>query len=235
MRQRRLDGRRLRRLPALRLAAAGLAGLLASAAPVHAGEPVAIVEEIQAAGNPLRVMDYLEAGQRIELHPGESLILGYLASCWRERIIGGVITVGPEQSEVQGGQVKRSRVECDGGNLQLGQRVGGESGVLVLRAPEEGKPAGAPLPPADLVIYGTQPLIRLAGSSGPVTIERLDKGEPPIELFLERRYLDLATTKWRLAAGGVYRAKSEGRAIVISVDRRAAAGPGPVLGRLVRL
>ncbi|HET6220529.1 MAG TPA: hypothetical protein VFE11_00125 [Dongiaceae bacterium] len=235
MRQRCLDGRPLRRLPALRLGAAGLAGLLASAAPAHAGEPVAIVEEIQAAGNALRVMDYLEAGQRIELHPGESLILGYLASCWRERITGGVIVVGTEQSEVQGGQVKRSRVECDGGNLQLSQRVGGESGVLVLRAPEEGKPAGAPLPPPDLVIYGTQPLIRLAGSSGPVTIERLDKGEAPIELFLERRYLDLATTKWRLAAGGVYRAKSEGRALVISVDRRAAAGPGPVLGRLVRL
>lgn len=235
MRQRCLDGRPLGRLPALRLGAAGLAGLLVSAAPVHAGEPVAIVEEIQAAGNALRVMDYLEAGQRIELHPGESLILGYLASCWRERITGGVIVVGTEQSEVQGGQVKRSRVECDGGNLQLGQRVGGESGVLVLRAPEEGKPAGAPLPPPDLVIYGTQPLIRLAGSSGPVTIERLDKGEAPIELFLERRYLDLATTKWRLAAGGVYRAKSESRALVISVDRRAAAGPGPVLGRLVRL
>jgi hypothetical protein len=219
----------------MRLIGAVLLGLLASAVPARAGDPVAIVEEIQASGNPLRVMDYLEAGQRIELHPGESVILGYLASCWRERITGGVILVGAEQSEVQGGQVKRSRVECDGGNLQLSQRVGGESGVLVLRAPEEGKPAVAPLPPADLVIFGTQPMIRLAGKSGPVTIERLDKGEAPIELFLERRYLDLATTKWRLAAGGVYRAKSEGRALVISVDRRAASGPGPILGRLVRL
>src|SRR5262245_29898379 len=130
MGQRRRHGLLRRRMPTTRLAGAALVSLLASAAPAHAGDTVAIVEEIQAAGNTLRVMDYLEAGQRIELNPGESVILGYLASCWRERITGGVILVGAEQSEVQGGQVKRSRVECDGGNLQLSERVGGESGVL---------------------------------------------------------------------------------------------------------
>ena len=37
----------------------------------------------------------------IKLGPRDTIVLGYLKSCWRETITGGTVTVGAEQSEVK--------------------------------------------------------------------------------------------------------------------------------------
>jgi hypothetical protein len=42
-----------------------------------------------------------------------------MSSCVRETISGGTVTVGTEQSGVEGGRVFRSNVACDSGNLVL--------------------------------------------------------------------------------------------------------------------
>ena len=96
--------------------------LLAIGLPIvtaAAADPAAIIDEINAPSVQLQAMDYVVEGQRIALRPGDSIILGYLASCQRERITGGEIVVGATQSQVIGGDVRRDKVECDGGSIQL--------------------------------------------------------------------------------------------------------------------
>ena len=70
-----------------------------------------------ARGSPAdaEFMDYASVGKAIRLGPSQSVVLGYLTSCWREIIAGGgTVTVGHGQSEVQGGSVTRTKVTCDG-------------------------------------------------------------------------------------------------------------------------
>ncbi len=102
---------------------AGLAAFAADAGLVRfaaAGEPVAIIEAIQAPGTGLQFMDFVELGQIIELGRTGKLVLGYFRSCWQEEISGGTIRIGEDESVVEHGQVMRTRVECDGGRLMNG-------------------------------------------------------------------------------------------------------------------
>jgi hypothetical protein len=101
----------------------GLAAFAADAGLVRvaaAGQPVAIIEAIQANGTSLQFMDFVELGQIIELGATGTLVLGYFRSCWQEEISGGTIRIGEDESVVENGQVKRTRVECDGGRLMNG-------------------------------------------------------------------------------------------------------------------
>jgi hypothetical protein len=87
------------------------AAVLATSA-ASAGSSVAVVEEL--SGNPaaIEVMDYLETGQIIRLGAQETLVLSYLNSCMREKITGGTVTVGTQQSEVLSGKVERTKIPC---------------------------------------------------------------------------------------------------------------------------
>src|SRR5713226_8968155 len=62
--------------------------------------PVALVEEVVAPHADVEAMEYLIAGRVIHLMSNETLVLGYFQSCWRERITGGTVTVGTDQSAV---------------------------------------------------------------------------------------------------------------------------------------
>ena len=85
------------------LQAAGAFILTASAQ-----SPAAVVEEIQGSVPGIAFMDYVEPGKIIRLGAHDRIVLGYLKSCWRETISGGTVTVGPEQSEVAGGEMARA-------------------------------------------------------------------------------------------------------------------------------
>src|ERR1700730_17000118 len=71
----------------------------ALAAPI----PVALVEEVSGAPAGVEFMDYVETGKTIELGARGGIVLSYLNSCVRETISGGTVTVGTDQSDVQGG------------------------------------------------------------------------------------------------------------------------------------
>ena len=95
-------------------------GLMALTPGAAAGSiEVALVES--ASGNSLSVesMDYVRAGQIIRLGPHDTIVLRYLSSCLRETITGGTVTVGPDWSEVQSGEVQRLRGECGAGKMVL--------------------------------------------------------------------------------------------------------------------
>ena len=113
-----------------------LAALCALGAAPARAENGALVEEIGEPHAGIAPMDHLAAGQMVVLRPGERLVLDYLGPCLRETIVGGVVSVGAEQSVVSGGTVSREKVECDGGRLAVtgARQTASGSGALVIRA-----------------------------------------------------------------------------------------------------
>src|SRR5713101_6200842 len=101
-----------------RLATLAVAGAMAVASAA-AADPieVALVESSNSPG--VEFMDYVQAGQIIRLGPHQTIVLSYMSSCLRETIIGGTVTVGTDWSEVQSGEVRRLRGQCDAGKMVL--------------------------------------------------------------------------------------------------------------------
>ncbi len=190
----------------------------------NAGEPVAIVEALTAEGTGLRFMDYVEEGRVINLGPGATITLGYLASCRLEQIRGGRVVVGREQSTVENGEVRRERVDCDGGAIKLSAGEADKSAVMVFRKP----------PRQRLTLYGASPVVLLSGGGGLVTIVRLDKVGAQLTLTVEGRFVDLARSGTTLVPGGIYRATVDDVTLEFQIDPLATPGPSPVVGRLLR-
>ena len=189
-----------------------------------AGEPVAIVETLAAEGTGLQFMDYVEEGRVIDLGPGGTITLGYLVSCRQEQIRGGRVVVGREQSTVENGEVRRERVDCDGGAIKLSASEADKSGVMVFRAP----------PKRRLTLYGVSPVVLLSGAGGSIIIERLDKAGAQLTLAVDGRFVDLARSGTTLVPGGIYRATVGSVALEFQIDPLAKPGSSPVVGRLLR-
>ena len=100
-----------------------LAGVVAVASPA-AADPTGIAVVESLTGNPSGVefMDYVRAGQVIRLSPHQTIVLSYMASCVRETITGGTVTVGTQRSEVQSGHVRRIEGHCYSGRMELTRR-----------------------------------------------------------------------------------------------------------------
>ncbi len=203
--------------------------------PAWADAPVAVVEDV--AGKPAGVefMDYVSQGKIIQLAPGDSIVLGYIKSCWRETIRGGTVTVGAEQSDVQGGAVDRAKVGCDGGRMELAAAQSRQSAAMVFRK----APGPDTTPKPQFKIYGRSPVIELRGG-GTIIIERADVKGDRMEFVLAPAQLvngafyDLAKANKSLKPGVVYRAKVGNQQIVFEVDAAAKDGAEPVAGRLLR-
>jgi hypothetical protein len=106
------------------------AGALAFPSVAAAADPfeVAVVESVSGNSSGVEFMDYLHLGQVIRLSPRETLVLSYKASCLRETITGGTVTVGLDRSQVQSGQVQRSVGRCgEGKKLTDAQSVAGRN------------------------------------------------------------------------------------------------------------
>jgi hypothetical protein len=203
---------------------------LAVAMPCCAQQPAAIVEAVHAAAAGVQIFDFVSAGQIIPLGVDGRITLGYLSSCERERIEGGRVTVGQTQSTDDGGSIKRLKVACDGGALQLTQQAVQQSAVVVFRA---GTTPSKDLPKAQIVLFGTSPVVKLAGVAATLEIQRLDHPAQTVSLAMAHPTEDLARLGIALAPGGLYIAKAQGRGIVFKIDPAASAGAGPVVGRLL--
>jgi len=192
--------------------------------------PAALVEDVMPAQAGVRSLDFVSVGQVIELGSVGKLTLGYLASCVQEQISGGRVTVGTQQSEVQNGQVARSKVECDGGRLVLAANQAVHSGAVAVRSHG---PSGEPR----VTVHDVSPLIVLP-RAGRVVLKRVDvTGERHSiqvdEVPDQRVRLDLAEHDIRLMPGGTYMVSVGGLAQVVQVSAGAARGGVPLVGRLV--
>ena len=216
------------------LQAAGAFILTASAQ-----SPAAVVEEIQGSVPGIAFMDYVEPGQIIRLGAHDRIVLGYLKSCWRETISGGTVTVGPDQSEVAGGEMARAKVACEGGKMMLSAELAGKSGAMVFRqVPKPHAVAAAPHP--EFTLYGLSPVFEVR-PPGKLLVERLDQPGEHHEIAVTEQalvrgaFLDFAKSGVALAPGGIYRAKLADREIVFKIDPDAKPGDAPLVGRLARL
>lgn len=209
-------------------------GLFATA--VGAQTPVAIVEHVQSKTAAVEFMDYLAAGRVIKLASADVIVLGYMKSCWRERISAGTITVGLDQSSVAGGKVERTKVACDPGKMRLSSEQAQRSGAMTFR----GAPGSSGLPTPDLTIHALSPVVEVK-TPGKLIFERLDSGGEKLEIevaahsLLRGAFFDLAKAGKSLKAGGIYRARMGESQLVFEVDGFALSGEAPIIGRLLRL
>ena len=211
-----------------------LAGPAGQGAWAEAASPAALVEDVSAGVTGVGAFDYVPAGKQIALGSAGKLVLGYLASCVEETIVGGAVTVGAEQSTVAGGAVQRKTVACAGKPMQLTVEQSGKSGGLVFRRPPSSNAAGGAAPAADRprIIPGAGPVISLP-KPGRLTIARVDDKAAPIVLDLPAKPVDLARRGVHLAPGGTYRASYGANEIVFEVGQPSTAESSP-LARLIR-
>lgn len=195
-----------------------------------AGEPVALVEDLSVERPNLQFMDFLEEGRIIALAKRERIVLGYMATCLRETITGGKLTVGSEESVVEGGTVEREEIDCDGGALRLTVAQAQEAGATVFR--DKKQDGATRLPRAQRVLYGVSPMLLLSKGPATVTITRLDAAAKPLIFSLKTRRRDLAKDGVALAKGGLYIAEAGERRVVFKISRIAAVD-APILGRLL--
>lgn len=198
----------------------------------QAAGPVAIVEDVQAATAGVEIMDFLQSGQKITLAKGESLTIGYMDSCKRERIKGGEITIGKSQSTVSNGQVIREDVECDGGQANLTGQASAKSGALAFRSAGS---SAIGLQKPKINIYGSAPVIVLPIANQHIVIESITGKPDRHELDVKGKYIDLADHNIELYPGQTYKVEANGMSTTFRIATPAEPGKAPLVSRLVRL
>jgi len=207
-------------------------GIIFSSSLAAANGPVAIIENIENAKSPLAFMDYVTKGQVIELGINGRLVMGYLASCRRETITGGTVSVGQKQSTVTKGQVLLEDVECDGGNAQLTGQQAASSAALAFRGTK--KKLG--LRKADITVYGTSPVVLLKQANAEIHIERIDQQSSPITIQVTGKHIDLADRHIELVNGSLYTIRTKtGKGLTFKVDKYALQGKIAIVSRLIEL
>jgi hypothetical protein len=196
--------------------------------------PTALVEDVKSVNADVEFMDYVGSGQVIKLEPRDVLVLSYLKSCEHETITGGTVIAGPEHSDVQGGQVVRVKVPCDGGKIRLSSEQASKSAASAFR-----------LQSADIhpTLYARTPVVQLpkalANDDHTLLVERTDRpGERHAfkidDTITGGGFYDLAKLNVSLTRGAVYDASIGGHKVTFQIDAKAKSGPAPVVSRLLR-
>ena len=194
--------------------------------------PTALVEDVSSATADIAFMDYVGPGQVITLGASDVLVLGYLKSCEHETITGGTVTVGSERSTVQGGQVVRNKVACNGGKLRLTAQQANASAASAFRL------QSAEVEP---VLYARAPVVQLPRGlrdDRVLAIARVDRRGERHTLTIDEKiaaagFYDLAKANVSLARGGIYEASIAGRTMTFRIDPKAKP-MAPVVSRLLR-
>jgi hypothetical protein len=210
--------------------------LLGLVVPAAAQAPVAVVEDVRGKVAGVEFMDYVVPGKVIKLGPKDSIVLGYLKSCWRETITGGTVVVGEEASLVHGGRIERGTVGCDAGRIQLNEREAAQSAATVVRGMSTGQAAARP----PLTLYGASPIVQVR-ARGALVVERIDQAGERQEIalrgkaFVRRQFYDFAKAGTALTPGATYAARVGDKKTVFRIDPQAQPGATPIVGRLVRV
>ena len=209
---------------------------LAGVGVARAAPPVALVEDVDAKVPGVAMMDYLEEGRRLDLGSGGWIEIDYFSSCLHERIVGGVVRVGTERSEVSEGTVERHPVQCDSGKITLTDSQAERAAGFVQRGGAELKNRIHAMEKNQLILHGASPLI-VGDGKNDVVIARFgdshDRETLPLASSGGRPFYDYANHGRSLDSGAVYIATSGDRQVVFRIDREAAPGATPMLGRLI--
>jgi hypothetical protein len=202
----------------------------------RAAPPVALVEDVDAKVPGVALMDYLEQGRRLDLGAGGWIEIDYFASCLHERIVGGAVTVGTERSDVSGGTIERHPVDCDAGKISLTEPQADRAAGFVQRGGTELKDQIHKMAKNQLILRGASPLIVGDGKNDVVVIPFGDSRNSetlPLASGGGRPFYDYASHGRALSPGALYVATSGDRRVMFRIDREAAPGATPKLGRLI--
>ena len=202
----------------------------------RAAPPVALVEDVDMKIPGVAVMDYLDQGRRLDLGSGGWIEIDYFASCLHERIVGGAVTVGTERSEVSGGTIERHPVDCDAGKIALTEPQAERAAGFVQRGGTELKTQIHKMAKTQLLLHGASPLIVGDGKNDVVVIQFGDSRNSetvPLASGGGRPFYDYASHGRTLSPGALYVATSGDRQVMFRIDREAAPGATPKLGRLI--
>jgi hypothetical protein len=197
--------------------------LAMSFTPAWAEPATVLVESLSIPVAGVTVMDYVAPGTTIDLGGSGVIVLDHLATCTQEIATGGVLRVGAEESQTNGGNITRTQMECDGRVLQLSASMA-KGGGQVYRAIGR-----------SLLLHSTAPMI-LAGKDGTVMIQRLDQPDPPISLQARggaSGAIDMAAQRQELVAGGTYRITLGQNSVTFRIDPAAKGREAPLLARLL--
>jgi hypothetical protein len=103
----------------MRIAVLAVASVIAPVATAAEPSEAALVESVSGKSLDVQPMDYVRVGQIIRLGPYGTIVLSYKASCVREMITGGIVTIGTEHSYVRSGETRRLGSQCDRGRMVL--------------------------------------------------------------------------------------------------------------------
>jgi hypothetical protein len=197
--------------------------------------PTALVEDVKSTVAGVEFMDYLGTGQVVKLEQRDVLVLSYLKSCEHEIITGGTVSVGAERSEVQGGNVVRSKVPCDGGKMRLTSEQANTSAASSFRLQSVSH---------EPMLYARVPMVQLpklrADESRTLVIERADRRGEHFEIKIDEDlaaggFYDLAKADKQLTRGATYNASIGLRKVTFKIDARAKSRDVPVVSRLLRI
>lgn len=192
--------------------------------------PAALVEDIESNSVDVELLDYLDSGMTLVMGKNDRLVISYLASCIRERILGGTVQIGETQSVVSEGDIERTVTECDGGRLALRADQAINNGAIAMR---NNLPAEV-----SLTVFDVSPVFILP-RAGWLVIKRIDHAGERHKLQVAaqsgRTKLDLAEHNIQLQAGATYLASMAGRNIIFKVDDDASHGRSGLVERVIPL
>lgn len=194
-------------------------GLILAAGSAWAAPRVAIVEAGQAADAGLMEFALLTEETEFKLAPGETITIGYFASCISETITGGTVVVGAEQSMVTGGEVTRTEGgQCTEPRMDLTTDESQQSASIVWRGDED----------MVKIIHDRSPILRSRGGDT-LFVEIVPlQGGVPMKLKSENGLIDLAAEKLELRPGQSYHVKTGKNTVMLEVAPDAKTGGGIV-------
>lgn len=187
----------------------------------------AIVEE--ASGSlTIGPFDVLEEGDQVDLGESGTLTLGYFSSCVSEAITGGRVIVGSRQSEVLDGDVVRTTVECDGGNVMLSESQQAQSGADVFRD-ETRKQKNA-----KYVSFSDQPILIFFEPVNSLRIRRIDDDGIDEIIAINGSIANFEVLGIRLFNGGIYQVRMRDRRFYLIPQERSGNRAPSLLNRVIR-
>ena len=187
----------------------------------------AIVED--ASGSlTVGLFDVLKEGDEVDLGESGTLTLGYFSSCVSEAITGGHVIIGLRQSEVFDGDVARTTVACDGGNVMLSESQQAQSGADVFRDELQKQNN------AKYVSFSDQPILIFFEPIKSLRIRRVDDDGIDKIIDINGAVANFEVLGVQLSAGGIYQVRIRDRRFYLMPQERSGNRAPSLLNRVIR-
>jgi hypothetical protein len=198
-----------------------------SAVSISFAKDAAIVEDASVSLT-VGLFDVLKEGDEVDLGELGTVTLGYFSSCVSETITGGRVIVGSEQSEVFDGDVARTTVECDGGNVILSESQQAQSGADVFRDETQKQKN------AKYVSFSDQPILIFSEPIRSLRIRRVDDDGIDKIIDINGAVANFEVLGVQLSVGGIYQVRIRDRRFYLMPQERSNNRTPSLLNRMIR-